>query len=169
MMKIGTRISPDWLNRPNDLHFLKQIGVDCVDITLDICPGYAEAGGRANREGLETIVEAIDKAGLKIERANTSNGHYIKTFLGQPGSEEEIDNLIVNAELCGEFDLPVMGIQCFQAGQFGHFPESMHGMIEGRGGYSHLKVDLSDALNQPPPEGAPTHDEIWERTLKDLS
>jgi mannonate dehydratase len=42
----------------------------------------------------------------------------------------------------------------------------MHSMIEGRGGYSHLKVDLSDALNQPPPEGAPTHDEIWERTLK---
>ena len=52
-MKIGTRISPDWLNRPNDLAFLKQIGVDCVDITLDICPGYSEAGGRANREGLE--------------------------------------------------------------------------------------------------------------------
>ena len=53
MMKIGTRISPDWLNRPNDLAFLKQIGVDCVDITLDICPGYSEAGGRANHEGLE--------------------------------------------------------------------------------------------------------------------
>ncbi len=166
MMKIGTRISPDWLDRPNDLAFLKQIGVDCVDITLNICPGYSEAGGRANRAGLEQVVEAIDKAGLKIERANTANSDCIKTFLGQPGSEEEIDNLIVNAELCGEFDLPVMGIQCFQAGQFGHFPESMHSFIEGRGGYKHLKVDLNEALNQPPPEGAPTHDEIWERTLK---
>ena len=132
MMKIGTRISPDWLNRPNDLAFLRQIGVDCVDITLNICPGYSEAGGRANREGLEQVVAAIDKAGLKIERANTANSDCIKTFLGQPGSEEEIDNLIVNAELCGEFDLPVMGIQCFQAGQFGHFPESMHSFIEGQ-------------------------------------
>ena len=84
MMKIGTRISPDWLNRPNDLHFLKQIGVDCVDITLDICPGYSEAGGRANREGLEQVVEVIENAGLKIERANTANSNCIKTFLGQP-------------------------------------------------------------------------------------
>ena len=51
MMKIGTRISPDWLNRPNDLRFLKQIGVDCVDITLDICPGYSEAGGARKPRG----------------------------------------------------------------------------------------------------------------------
>ncbi len=28
MMKIGTRISPDWLDRPDDLAFLKQIGSD---------------------------------------------------------------------------------------------------------------------------------------------
>ena len=78
MMKIGTRISPDWLDRPNDLAFLKQIGVDCVDITLNICPGYSEAGGRANRAGLEQVVETIDKAGLKIERANTANSDCIR-------------------------------------------------------------------------------------------
>ncbi len=41
-LKIGTRVSPDWLERPDDLAFLKQIGVDCVDITLDMCPGYIE-------------------------------------------------------------------------------------------------------------------------------
>ena len=169
MMKIGTRISPDWLNRPDDLRFLKQIGVDCVDITLNICPGYSEAGGKANREGLEKVVETIDNAGLKIERANTSNGDYIKTFLDQPGSEQEIENLIVNAELCDEFDLPVMGIQCFQAGQFEHFPSAMHSHIVGRGGYRHLRVELADALDQPSPEGAPTHEEIWERTLKIFS
>ena len=165
MMKIGTRISPDWLNRPDDLRFLKQIGVDCVDITLDISPGYSESGGRANRAGLEKVVETINKAGLKIERANTSNRDYIKTFLGRPGSEQELDNLIANTELCGEFNLPVMGIQCFQASLFGHFPKSLHSYIEGRGNYKHLKVDLSDALDQPSPEGAPTHEEIWERTL----
>ena len=37
-MKIGTRISPDWLERPEDLRFLKQIGVDCVDITMPPVP-----------------------------------------------------------------------------------------------------------------------------------
>ena len=166
MMKLGTRISPDWLDRPDDLKFLKQIGVDCVDITLDICPGYKEAGGRANREGLEQVVEAIDQAGLKIERANTFNRDYFRTFLGQPGSEQETDNLIRNAELCGEFKLPVMGIQCFQAAQFPGFSDGLHSWIEGRGGYRHLKVDLTRALDQPAPSGAPTPDELWERTLK---
>lgn len=40
MIKIGTRIDPTWLDRPKDLQFLKQIGVDVVDVTLDIFPGY---------------------------------------------------------------------------------------------------------------------------------
>ena len=167
MIKIGTRISPDWLDRPGDLAFLKQIGVDCVDITLDICPGYAEAGGRANRDGMQQVAEIIDKAGLKVERANTLNSHYINTFLGRDGSQQEIENLIVNAELCGEIGFPVMGIQCFQATQFNHVTKPMHTMIEGRGGYKHLHMELAEATADcPPPEGAPTHEEVWERTIK---
>ena len=31
-MKIGTSMRADWLDRPDDLRYLKQIGVDCVDI-----------------------------------------------------------------------------------------------------------------------------------------
>ena len=62
-MKIGTRISPDWLQRPDDLKFLKQIGVDVVDITMDICPGYVEAGGRANRAGLQQVAETMNCTG----------------------------------------------------------------------------------------------------------
>ena len=45
MMRIGTRVSPDWLDRPEDLRFLVQIGVDAVDITMDMVPGYMETGG----------------------------------------------------------------------------------------------------------------------------
>ena len=166
MMKIGTRISPDWLERPEDLRFLRQIGVDVVDITLNICPGYAEGGGRANRAGLEMVVERLDQAGLKVERANTANSDCIKTFLGQPGSEQEIENLQANAELCGTFGFPVMGIQAFQGGQLAPFPESVHTYVEGRGGYHHLKMNLGAILDQPPSAGAPTHEEIWERTIK---
>ena len=114
-LKIGTRINPTWLDKPNDLAFLKQIGVDVVDITLDICPGYREAGGRANREGLQHGGERIGGAGLEVERANTFNQDCARVFLDQPGGEQEIENLQVNAELCGEFGFPVMGIQAFQA------------------------------------------------------
>lgn len=165
-MKIGTRISPDWLDRPDDLKFLKQIGVDVVDITLDICPGYAEAGGRANPAGMQQVAETLDAAGLKVERANTLNHDYVRAFLNQPGQEQEIENLQINAELCGEFGFPIMGIQCFQASLMAGFPKDLYKWVEGRGGYRHLRVDLHGALDQPAWPGAPTHEEIWEQTLK---
>ncbi len=166
MIKIGTRISPDWLERSEDLKFLKQIGVDCVDITLDMCIGFAEAGGRANRDGLERIAEALDRAGLKVERANALNRFMVAIYLDRPGAEQELDNLVHNVELCGAFGFPVVGVQCFQASLFQAFSDRTHSRVEGRGGYRHLKVDLSDALDRPPPPGAPAYEEIWERTLK---
>jgi len=165
-MKIGTRISPDWLQRPDDLRFLKQIGVDVVDITLDICPGYAEAGGRANRAGMQQVAETLYVAGLKVERANTLNHDYLRTFLNQPGQEQEIENLQINAELCGEVGFPIMGIQCFQASLFPGFSRQTHNWVEGRGGYQHLRVELQGTLNQPAQAGAPTPEQIWEQTLK---
>lgn len=165
-MKIGTRISADWLHRPDDLKFLKQIGVDVVDITLDICPGYVEAGGRANPAGLQQVAETLDAAGLKVERANTFNHDYLRTFLNQPGQEQEIENLQINAELCGEFGFPIMGIQCFQASLMPTFPKDLYQWVEGRGGSKHLSVDLTQALDQPLHGDGPTHEQIWEQTLK---
>lgn len=165
MIKIGTRISPDWLGRPEDLQFLKQIGVDVVDVTLDIFPGYRETG-RLSREGVERVVEVVDGAGLKVERANSTNNYTRKLFLGKPGADEELENLVANVSLCGEFGFPVVGVQCFQAGQFVEFPSSTYQWVEGRGGYRHLRVDLSAALDRPAPEGAPAPEALWERTLK---
>ena len=42
---------------PCYLSFLKQIGVDYVDIVLDMVEGYQEAGGRVTRVGLENVME----------------------------------------------------------------------------------------------------------------
>ena len=165
MMKIGTRISPDWIERPDDLRFLKQIGVDYVDITLDMVRDYEESGGRATREALEEVVTRLDDVGLKIERANSLNRHYEKTFLGRPGSEREIENGQVNADLCGDLDIPLMGIQAFQASQLAGSRGETHSYVKGRGGYRHLKVELAGVLNQPQAPGAPTRGELWERTL----
>ena len=108
MMRIGTRVSADWIERPDDLKFLKQIGVDYVDIVLDMVPGYDDAGGRATRDGLGQIIDKLDKAGLTVERANTMRKGYNNAYLGKPGGEREIENLLGNTELCGEFDIPVI-------------------------------------------------------------
>lgn len=165
MIKIGTRIDPGWLNRPQDLRFLRQIGVDVVDVTLDIFPGYRESG-QLRRESVQAVVEVVDGAGLKIERANSTNAYSRAIFMDEPGAGEELDRLVANVALCGEYGFPVVGIQCFQAAQFGGFPRGVFEWVEGRGGYRHLKVDLRDALNRPAPDGAPTHEELWERTLE---
>ena len=167
-MKIGTRISPDWLDRPKDLQFLKQIGVDVVDITLDMCPSYKNTG-RLDRDDVERVAETVNNANLKVERANSLNSHTRAAFLGEPDGEREIENLVHNIGLCGEFDFSVVGVQCFQAGQFqgsGASDERLYSWVEGRGGYTHLKVDLRGALDKPRLEAAPTHEELWERTLK---
>ncbi|MEE2658248.1 MAG: mannonate dehydratase [Candidatus Latescibacterota bacterium] len=164
-MKIGTRISADWLERPGDLAFLKQIGVDVVDITMDLIPGFSK-NHRLTREGVQQAADILDTAGLSIERINSVGAQTMNTFLGHEGSEQELDDLANNAEISGEFGFPVYGVQCFQASTFGHFPKPMHEYVEGRGGYRHLRVNVTEAQGHPPPEGAPTAEQIWERTIR---
>ncbi|MDA1278497.1 MAG: hypothetical protein O3B95_00425 [Chloroflexi bacterium] len=156
MIRIGTRISADWIDRPEDLKFIKQIGVDYVDVVLDMVPGYSEAGGRASREGLATVIEKLDDAGLKIERANTSGPDYVNAFLGLPDGDREIENLQVNAELCGEAGLPMFGIQCFQAATLRPFRDEFHSWVTGRGGYQHHRMTVRQLANMPLRDDAPT-------------
>jgi len=165
MIRIATRISADWLDRPEDLKFIKQIGVDYVDIVLDMVPGYNKAGGRATKDGLAEVIEKLDDAGLKIERANTSGPDYVNAFLGQAGGEQEIENLQVNAELCGEAGLPLFGIQCFQTATLFPFRDELHSWVTGRGGYEHHRMRVRELADMPLRDDAPSAGQIWEGTL----
>lgn len=165
MIRIGTRISADWIDRPDDLKFLKQIGVDYVDIVLDMVPGYNDAGGRANKEGFVQVIETLGEAGLKIERANTNGSDYLNAFLGKPEGQQEIENLQVNAELCGELGIPLFGIQAFQASTLRPFRDQLHSWVEGRGGYQHHKMRVKELHDMPLRDDSPFHEQIWEGTL----
>lgn len=165
MMRLGARISADWINRPDDLKFLKQIGIDYVDIILDMVPGYDEAGGRASRTGLRQVIEKLDAAELKIERANTAGGDYLNAYLGKPEGDREIENIEVNADLCGEFGIPIFGIQCFQAAMLYPYRHESDVRPEGRGGYRPLKVRVKEWHEMPLRDDAPTSEELWETTL----
>ena len=116
MIKVGARIHPDWLQSENDhdLHFIKQIGVDFVDITLDMVKGYDERGCFENSDLLK-LVERLDRAGLRIERANTLYPKYNQALLNNPDGEREIDNLCKITEMLGSAGIPLMGIQCFNS------------------------------------------------------
>ena len=73
-MRIGVRTSRQWLENggDDDFRFLKQIGVDYVDIELGMVAGYDETGC-FTREALAALVERFAAAGLQIERANARN------------------------------------------------------------------------------------------------
>ncbi len=165
MIRIGTRISPDWLDRPDDLSFIKQIGVDYVDIVNNMIPGYEEAGGRMSREGLQEVVDNLEAAGLKIERANSHSQHFWKTWHGEPGFEKEIENGQENARLCGEFGIPVLGVQPYTGAPDQRVYEGHNTRPEGRGGYRYSRMDLSKSANMPLNPDAPDRDALWERTI----
>ena len=166
MMRIGTRISPDWLDRPEDLRFLVQIGVDAVDITMDMVPGYMETGGAASRDGMKMVVDKLADVGLTIERANCLSGQFHDAYLGGPNAEQETRNACINAELCGEFDIPVLGVQPYTNSLVERDLPPLVEYVEGRGGYKHAKFDLREALATPRAADAQDEEVLWQRHIK---
>ncbi|MCH7735528.1 MAG: mannonate dehydratase [Chloroflexi bacterium] len=168
MIRIGTRISPDWLERPDDLRFLKQIGVDYVDITLDMVEGYRQSGGRIDRAGVDKVVEQLGEYGLEIERANFLSAELLPVYLGSDDSDRIIDNAAHSADVIGEAGVPLLGLQIFAAanllagGQAGEYS-----WREGRGDYQYLHIDMRESVKEAPlPEGAPTAEQQWERLIR---
>ena len=166
MMRIGTRISPDWLDRPEDLRFLTQIGVDAVDITMDMVPGYMESGGAASRDGMAMVVDKLGEAGQVIERANCLSRQFHDVYLGGPNAEQETRNACINAELCGEFDIPVLGVQPYTNSLVKRDLPPLVEYVEGRGGYKHAKFDLREALTAPRASDASDEEVLWQRHIK---
>jgi mannonate dehydratase len=161
-MKIGTRIHPNWLHSEDDhdLRFLKQIGVDHVDITLDMIKGYAETGC-FKRADLHALVNRLDKVGLKIERANSLFSQYKEAHLGRPKGERQIENLCKIAEMLGEVEAPVFGIQCFLSASFVQ-GRSGWSNPQGRGGYGYYAFDQNEVESATyEPTIRVTAEELW--------
>ena len=165
-MRIGTRIHTDWLGSDDDhdLKFLKQIGVDYVDITLDMVKGYTETGCFEKSDLLE-LIDRLEDSELKIERANSLGPYYRDAHTCGPNAQQEIDNLCKIAEMLGEVEVPVFGIQCCQAsisveGRTGWTQK------QGRGGYGYPSFDLKEAQGVSyEPEKKYTAEQLWEGLL----
>ena len=166
-IRIGTRVSPAWLKGKNDddLRFLKQIGVDHVDITLDMIEGYGEHGV-FTRKALKALIDRLDGLGLKIERANSLGSFYLNAHLARPEGQKEIDKLKTIAGHLVEFDIPVYGIQACQArlhlaGGGSHWIRR-----RGRGGYRYLHFDLDRVQSLGlKPKYKVTSDQLWKGLL----
>ena len=166
-MRIGVRANRQTLHKEGDdfLHFLRQIGVDCIDIELGIIPGYEETGC-FTREALHDLVQRITAASLRIERANALNSQHLDALTGGPNAAQQRDHLCSMAELLAEVDVPVMGVQCFQAANAGGSTSTGRSWPEGRGGYKYYHFDLAaEEAGQSPPRFTVTVDQLWENLL----
>ena len=162
-IRIGTRISPAWLRseKDNDLRFLKQIGVDDVDIELIMVKRYQETGIFA-KEALKELIDRFAAVGLRIERANTLGPYILNAHLGRPDGQKEIDNLKRIGEMLAEAEIPVYGIQACQSSQ--HVEGSRGGWSrkQGRGGYDYPSFDLAASESpSPKPKYRVTADQLW--------
>ncbi len=168
MIRIGTRVSPDWLDRPDDLRFLRQVGVRYVDITLDMVPGYRQNGGKVDRAALRQVIDRLAEHDLRIERANFLGDELRPLYFGDPQADRIIDNACHTAQALGELGVPLLGLQTFSAADL--LPGKRAGDYswrKGRGGYEHLHIDVREAVRPAdPPAGAPTRAQLWERLLR---
>lgn len=164
-IRVGARISPAWFKSENDsdLRFLKQIGVDWVDITLDQVEGYTETG-RFSRDALKKYLGRLAAVGLRVERANSLGPFYLNAHLNRPGGQQEIDNLVKVAELLVAAEVPVFGIQACQAAQHVKNPRAGWTSKEGRGGYRYLAFDLERSKTVKP-EYQVTAEQLWKGLL----
>lgn len=163
-IRIGTRINPAWLRSENDddLRFLKQIGVNHVDVTLDMVEGYRQTGA-FTQAALQKLIDRLAAVELRIERANSLGPHYLNAHLNRPEGQREIDNLKRIGALLAEAEIPVYGIQACQAAL--HNSQSRHGWSrkEGRGGYRFpaFNQPRSERLS-PAPKYRVTADQLWQ-------
>ena len=164
MLRIAARIGPDWLERPDDLTLLKQIGIDFVDTTIDAFAEYRSNGRRLNRDDVSRTLGILESAGLRMERCQVTHDDLRNAFLCQPGGQAEIDDLSANTAILGEFDIPVLGIQVFHSRQVVSWNDTIS-WPEGRGGSTHLRQDLNAALDRPARPDAPSREQLWEGTL----
>lgn len=165
-IRIGTRVNSNWMQSEDDadLRFLKQIGVDYVDIVLSMVEGYSETGS-LTRDAFRRLNDRLQRVGLRIERANSLGPHYLDAHLGRPGGQKQIDNLKRIGEILAQFEIPVYGIQACQAALHLEYQRTAWTRPRGRGGYEYYSFDLEKSKAAPPPKYRVSSQQLWDGLL----
>jgi len=166
-MKIGARMRSEWMNfeSEDNLLFLKQIGVDYVDIHLTMLQGYTETGV-FEQSSLSEMVERLGAVGIKIQRASAFVPRGIPAHLGLPEGQREIENMCKVVEMLGAADVPVYGLQPFSAAFLVEQNRPGWSVAKSRGGYEHVRfsLDAAESLDYEP-EVRITREQLWENLI----
>ena len=123
---------------PEFLSFLVQLGCDGIDIhNAESVPGLAEQG-YPHLEEFRILKRRVNDAGLEIYRVAPAEP---QQFLrGEPGGEEQLDQLVKTIEILGQLDIPFMSVPVHMAQTPGnrHFNPGFRGGYQKvfRGGYT---------------------------------
>ena len=116
----------------NYIRFAQQIGADGFDIhNAESVPGFVEQG-YPDLEQLVKLKERVNAAGLGIYRVAPAEPQ--KFLSGEPGGEEELDNLCRSIEIFGQVGIPFMSMPVHLA----QTPQHRDANPGYRGGYAKI-------------------------------
>ncbi len=143
------------------IRFARQVGADGFDIHSEASiPGFREQG-YPDLDGLLKLKEKLLAAGLGIFRVAPPVPR--RFLFGQPGGEQEVDNLCKTAEILGRAGIPFlsMPLDYFNPGARGGH------QVEHRGGYKMYAFDrerMQKRLREEPLD-LPSVEDYWPRCV----
>lgn len=143
--------------------FAQQIGADGFDIhNPDNVPGFREQG-YPDREALDRLKKRVEAAGLGLYRVAPPQP--LQYLLGEPGGEEEVENLRKTLQVFGQVGIPFMSMP-IHLGNPGYRGGYTHAH---RGGYTMHAFDverMKKSLEEEPLEEKISLDDHWSRCVE---
>ena len=145
------------------IRFAQQIGAEGLDIhNPESVPGCEEQG-YPDRDALAALVEKLRAAGLGVFRvAPCAPVRYLR---GEPGGEEDVDNLVRTIEVFGEVGVPFMSVPIHLGNPGGRGGRE----YVFRGGYrmGGFEVErMEKRLAQEPLEEEVSMEDHWDRSVE---
>jgi mannonate dehydratase len=143
------------------IRFAQQIGADGFDLHNEaLIPGCKEQG-YPDLDGLLRLKEKLLAAGLGVFRVAPPVPR--RFLFGQPGGEQEVDNLCRTVEILGRAGIPIMSVP------LDYYNPGYRGgeQVEHRGGYRMYGFDLKvmeKRLKEEPYE-VPSVEDYWPRCV----
>ena len=140
-MRVGVWAQPEDLS-DRGLRFLRQIGVEALDVSLDLLPEYEETG-RVSAATLRELADRVEAAGMQLELVTFSIKFIKNAYFDLPGGDGEIDNLCRTVESVGSAGIPLLGMRPNNAGYWPPSPPPGYSKdsSQTRGGYERHSFD----------------------------
>lgn len=94
-------------NSAKHLKFIKQVGVNCVEISLDHVPRY-DKNGYLGLDRMLKYKKHIEYNGLEIPNVQLDSRNLRNTLWNRPGRDKEIENVCRSIRVFGKANIPVM-------------------------------------------------------------